>query len=77
LEKYRGLGLSQKLLQRVEVIAINRECCKITLEVLEGNDIAQSAYRNFGFSNYELDPKMGKAMFWQKLLTESLEMKKS
>ena len=40
----------------------------MTLEVLEGNEIAQHAYRSFGFAGYELDPRMGKAMFWQKKL---------
>ena len=65
---FRGLGISQKLLEKVEEIAIAKECCKITLEVLEGNTIAQNAYIKFGFAGYELDPKMGKAMFWQKVI---------
>jgi ribosomal protein S18 acetylase RimI-like enzyme len=64
--EFRGLGLSQKMLSRVEEIAKQRECCKITLEVLEGNKIAQNAYKKFGFASYELDPKMGRALFWQK-----------
>ncbi|NOY73937.1 MAG: GNAT family N-acetyltransferase [Gammaproteobacteria bacterium] len=68
LEKYRGRGLSQKMLDRVENIAISRGCCKLTLEVLEENRIARSLYSKFGFSDYELDPKMGRALFWQKVL---------
>ncbi len=68
LEKYRGLQLSQLLLQELENIALNKGCCKITLEVLEGNAIAQRAYQKSGFAGYELDPQMGKAMFWQKKL---------
>ncbi len=68
LEKYRGHGLSQKMLERAENIAISRGCCKLTLEVLEGNRIAKSSYSKFGFSDYELDPKMGRALFWQKVL---------
>ncbi len=68
LEKYRGHGISQKMFERVEKIAISRGCCKLTLEVLEGNRIAQSSYNKFGFSDYELDPKMGRALFWQKVL---------
>lgn len=68
LDEYRGLGLSQKMLKMVEEIAISKGCCKLTLEVLEGNNIAKSSYNKFGFSEYELDPKMGKALFWQKLL---------
>ncbi len=68
LEKYRGHGLSQKMLERAENIAISRGCCKLTLEVLEGNRIAKSSYSKFGFSDYELDPEMGRALFWQKVL---------
>jgi len=68
LEQFRGLQLSQLLLQELEIIARAKGCCKITLEVLEGNNIAQRAYRKAGFAGYELDPQMGKAMFWQKKL---------
>lgn len=63
---HRGLGLSQLMLSKVEEIAKAKGCCKITLEVLEGNEIAKNAYRKFGFSSYELDPAMGRALFWQK-----------
>lgn len=68
LETFRGLQLSQLLLQELEKIARDKGCCKITLEVLEGNMIAQRAYQKSGFAGYELDPQMGKAMFWQKKL---------
>ncbi|NQY65695.1 MAG: GNAT family N-acetyltransferase [Alteromonadaceae bacterium] len=68
VEKFRGLGLSQKMFIEVEKIAQERGCCKLTLEVLEGNVIAQKAYRKIGFSGYELDPEMGKAVFWEKSL---------
>lgn len=66
---YRGRKISQLVLAKAEEIARERKCCKLTLEVLEGNKAAQSAYRTFGFEAYELDPKMGKAMFWQKKLS--------
>jgi ribosomal protein S18 acetylase RimI-like enzyme len=65
---HRGQGISQKMLAKVEEIARQRGCCKLTLEVLEGNVIAQGSYRKMGFAGYELDPQMGKAMFWQKAL---------
>lgn len=68
LEQFRGLQLSQLLLQELEAIARAKGCCKITLEVLEGNTTAQRAYRKAGFAGYELDPQIGKAMFWQKKL---------
>lgn len=44
------------------------DCCKLTLEVLEGNKLAQQVYRRFGFQGYELDPKMGRALFYEKKL---------
>lgn len=68
LDGFRGNGISQKLLEKVEEIAKSKGCCKVTLEVLSNNEIAKSAYRKFGFSSYELDPDSGVALFWQKLL---------
>ncbi|GAA6151234.1 GNAT family N-acetyltransferase [Pseudoteredinibacter isoporae] len=67
--EYRGLGLSRLMIDKVEGIARQRGCCKLTLEVLEGNTLAQAAYRKFGFSGYELDDAQGKAMFWEKTLS--------
>ncbi len=66
---YRGQGLSKLILQRVEAIACDLGCCKITLEVLEGNHAAKAAYKSFGFSGYELNPQMGHALFWEKKLS--------
>ena len=68
IDDYRGLGLSQRMLSKVEQIARDKGCCKITLEVLEGNDIAKRAYTKFGFTGYELDPDVGRALFWQKAI---------
>lgn len=65
---FRGLGLSQKMLLKVEEIARERGCCKITLEVLEGNPVAQGSYRKFGFSEGQLDPAYGRMLFWNKYL---------
>jgi len=69
--KHRGKGLSKLLLQKAEAIALKLGCCKLTLEVLEGNHAAQAAYRASGFTGYELDPRMGKAMFWEKKLSKA------
>jgi len=66
--EYRGTGLAGQLFEFVEQIARTRGCCKLTLEVLEGNQRAQAAYAKFGFSGYELDPQMGRALFWEKKL---------
>ena len=67
-QEYRGQGISRMLLTEAENIAIENNCCKLTLEVLEGNKVAQAAYSNYGFSGYELNPEMGKALFWEKKL---------
>ena len=64
----RGMGIALKMMNKVEEVARQRGCCKLTLEVLEGNLPAQASYRKSGFAGYELDPEMGKAMFWQKFL---------
>ena len=68
LPEFRGLGISAQMFDKVETIARERGCCKLTLEVLTGNESAQKAYVKSGFSGYELDPLMGKAMFWEKTL---------
>ena len=68
---YRGQGLSKLLFQKADEIAVELGCCKLTLEVLEGNYVAQSAYKSCGFSGYELNPLMGKALFWEKKLDKS------
>ncbi|GGD06595.1 GNAT family N-acetyltransferase [Halopseudomonas salina] len=66
--QHRGKGLSRMMFEEAEALARELGCCKMTLEVLEGNTVAQSAYRAFGFNGYELDPQLGKAMFWEKKL---------
>ncbi len=67
-KKHRGQGLSKKLLAEAEAIARKLGCCKLTLEVLEGNLVAQAAYKANGYANYQLDPKTGRALFLQKKL---------
>ena len=68
VEEFRGQGISHLLLLEVESMAVKKNCCKITLEVLEGNTPAKNSYSKFGFKDYELDPTFGKAMFWEKKL---------
>lgn len=68
LAEYRGKSISQRMLKKIEEMALERGCCKLTLEILEGNQTAINAYKKFGFSAYELDPRVGKAVFWQKKL---------
>lgn len=67
-EEHRGKGIGRKLLAVIEEIAKSRGCCKITLEVLSGNETAKKIYRKFGFEGYALDSEQGEALFWQKKL---------
>ena len=67
-EDYRGYGVAEILLKQVQRTAKERGCCKLTLEVLEGNASAKKVYQKFGFNAYELDPEMGNALFWEKII---------
>jgi ribosomal protein S18 acetylase RimI-like enzyme len=69
-DRYRRQGVARRLLERAEVIARRLGCCKLTLEVLEGNRAAQAAYERAGFQPYQLDPAMGRAQFWEKRLPD-------
>jgi GNAT superfamily N-acetyltransferase len=64
----RGTGIGRALFECAERAALQRGCCKMTLEVLSGNMRAQSLYRALGFEAYALDEPMGHALFWQKKL---------
>mgnify|MGYP001208418098 FL=1 len=69
LPHHRSKGIARKMMQKAEDIARERGCCKLTLEVLSGNATAITAYRNFGFDNYQLDPEAGTAQFMEKPLS--------
>lgn len=68
LASHRGQRIAEKMLALAETIARERGACKLTLEVLAGNTSAIRLYGRMGFAGYELDPAMGKAQFFQKLL---------
>lgn len=65
---FRGKGISSQLLAHTEVLARRLGCCKLTLEVVQGNAVAQALYRKAGYAAYELDAESGHAMFWQRKL---------
>jgi ribosomal protein S18 acetylase RimI-like enzyme len=67
-QSQRGKGIAKLMFQKVEAIAMSLGCCKLTLEVLENNHIAQAAYQACGFQDYQLNPQLGKALFWEKKL---------
>jgi GNAT superfamily N-acetyltransferase len=62
----RRKGVGAALIFAIEDYARSAGCCKITLEVLEGNHAAKATYKAMGFAAYELDPEVGQALFWQK-----------
>ncbi|WP_034641217.1 GNAT family N-acetyltransferase [Chitinilyticum aquatile] len=65
---WRGRGVVDALFVAAEALAVARDCCKLTLEVLEGNPRAAAAYARSGFKPYELDPQFGRAVFMEKKL---------
>lgn len=65
---WRGHRIAQCMLREVEALARARGACKLTLEVLSGNRSAIQAYEREGFAAYVLNPGMGTAQFFQKLL---------
>lgn len=68
LASHRGKRVTQRMLARVVEEARRRGACKLTLEVLSGNQSALRAYEREGFASYQLDPAFGSAMFLQKKL---------
>ena len=56
------------MLKLCEAIARDRDACKMTLEVLEGNTGAIRAYARFGFAGYQLGSAAGQAQLMQKWL---------
>ena len=65
---FRGQGVGQRLLDALETYAQESGCCKLTLEVLSGNQVAQRSYQRFGFEQYALSVETGQALFMQKWL---------
>ena len=65
LPDWRGQGVAGTMLEAVVQIARQRGACKLTLEVLSGNQKALRTYAKLGFDAYQLDPKAGTAQFLQ------------
>jgi ribosomal protein S18 acetylase RimI-like enzyme len=68
LPAYRGRGIGQRLLAEVERKARNMDCCKLTLEVQENNQIARQAYKSAGFAQAEYQQSAGGSLFFSKPL---------
>lgn len=68
LPAFRGHRLAQAMMQKIEEVARQTGCCKITLEVVSGNHHAQRVYTKMGYEGYQLDAAHGDALLWQKKL---------
>ena len=64
--EFRGQGIGKGLLNEIERIALEKGCCKITLEVQENNVAARRLYGNFGFADSFLAPEAGSQLFMTK-----------
>ena len=64
----RGRGIGRALFAAIEAEARSLGAAKVTLEVLSGNEPAKALYHALGYGDYVLDPHMGQALFWQKVL---------
>lgn len=67
-EAYRNRGIAKQMMQKAEQVAAEKNCCKMTLEVLTKNEAARKSYRASGYRPYQLDEQFGVAEFWQKPL---------
>jgi len=65
LPDWRGQGVAGAMIGIVIQLARDRGACKLTLEVLSGNQKALRAYAKLGFDAYQLDPQAGTAQFLQ------------
>lgn len=64
----QGRGIGALLITELERIGLAMDCCKLTLEVLEGNSGASALYERLGFEFYKLDPANGRASLMVKQL---------
>ena len=69
LEDFRGQGIGRALLEDIEIIAHDMDCCKITLEVQENNTPARRLYRSGGFKDSFLDQEAGSQLSMTKNFT--------
>ena len=64
----RGKGIGRMLLDHIESKARELNCCRLTLEVREDNQVARALYRKFGFDRATAGRKKVPMEFWRKPL---------
>ena len=55
-EKYRGLGVGNKLVEGLIRLCRDRDIKAMTLEVRKSNEVAKSLYKKYGFKEYGIRP---------------------
>jgi GNAT superfamily N-acetyltransferase len=68
LPSHRGKGIGRQLLKAVEQKARDMDCCKMTLEVQEGNYRAMHLYKTVGFFQASYRKENGGVLFFSKQL---------
>jgi ribosomal protein S18 acetylase RimI-like enzyme len=66
--EFRGRGIGKMLLGEAEKTARDLGCCKLTLEVLEFNEVAVRTYKSFGFDPGRFAAENGRMLFFVKPL---------
>lgn len=74
---WRGRGIGSALLKECERLAREKGACKVTLEVLSGNEGARRLYRRLGYGPYQLTEATGTAEFWEKPLCDKGKQEKA
>jgi GNAT superfamily N-acetyltransferase len=69
MPEQRGRGIGRALLAAAEERAVARGCCKLTLEVQDGNRRARGLYESVGFSDF-LIGATGPTRFLSKSLSD-------
>ncbi|MCC6573520.1 MAG: GNAT family N-acetyltransferase [Planctomycetes bacterium] len=68
LPNFRGRGIGRQLLDAVAKLARKTGCCKLTLEVQQGNRRARGVYHAAGFSQGTYADGIGGSLFYAKPL---------
>lgn len=68
LKQYRSKGVGKAIIKKIEEIAGEKECCKITLEVQERNTSARKLYQSMGFNDQFLEKEAGNQLFLTKFI---------